>query len=220
MFAKKHDGVSLKSLCVWIIMAALILSGLIFNATFRLTSTFENLTEATESQIALGKASHELMDASDYLTEKVQRFTVNGDLHFLEDYFKEAFETNRRESAIAKLSANPNTAAALEKLQQALDESVSLMNREYYAMRLVVEAKGYTDYPRQLRDVTLEERDRELSPQEKMRRATEMVLDDEYYAQKERILQGKLSCNGPKLINIRYRLLHLCSDLANRAIAV
>ena len=187
MFAHKRDGVSLKSLCVWIIMAALILSGLIFIATFRLTSTFENLTEATESQIALGKASHELMDASDYLTEKVQRFTVNGDLHFLEDYFKEAFETNRRESAIAKLSANPNTAAALEKLQQALDESVSLMNREYYAMRLVIEAKGYTDYPGQLRDVTLDERDRELLPQEKMRRATEMVLDDEYYAQKERI---------------------------------
>ena len=102
MFAQKRDGVSLKSLCVWIIMAALILSGLIFNATFRLTSTFENLTEATESQIALGKASHELMDASDYLTEKVQRFTVNGDLHFLEEYFKEAFETNRRESGDCK----------------------------------------------------------------------------------------------------------------------
>ena len=40
---------------------------------------------------------------------------------------------------------------------------------------------------RRICGVTLEERDRELSPQEKMRRATEMVLDDEYYAQKERI---------------------------------
>ena len=46
------------------------------------------------------KAARELMDASDYLTENVQRFTVLGDRQYLDDYFTEAFETRRRSRAI------------------------------------------------------------------------------------------------------------------------
>ena len=65
--------------------------------------------------------------------------------------------------------------------------SVKLMDREYYAMRLVIEAKGIAEYPAILKDVILDSADIALSPDEKMRRATKMVLDDEYYAQKNLI---------------------------------
>ena len=184
---RNKDGVSLRAVYVGIIIAALIISGLMFYATFSLTSTFQRLTDATENQIALDKAAHELMDASDYLTERVQRFTVNGDPRFMNEYFTEAFETNRREHAIEKMSGDPRTSAALEQLQEAMEESKELMHREYYAMRLVIEAKGYTDYSAELQEIRLTEQDAALSPEDKMRRATEMVLDDEYYDQKERI---------------------------------
>ena len=139
---KKQKGISLRTLCFWIVVAAFIISALIFYTTHVLQSAFRELTQATENQIVLDKASHELMEASDYLTERVQRFTVNGDTHFMNEYFTEAFETNRREDAIARMSVDPNAATALEELQKAMDESVDLMNREYYAMRLVIEAKG------------------------------------------------------------------------------
>ncbi|MBQ3704695.1 MAG: diguanylate cyclase [Oscillospiraceae bacterium] len=187
MLKPKQDGISLRAVYVWIVIGALILSGLMFYATHRLTRTFGDLAEAAENQIAMDKAAHELMDASDYLTERVQRFTVNGDMRFLREYFTEAFETNRRESAIEKMSGAPGFSDALVRLQQAMEESVDLMHREYYAMRLVIEARGYTDCPAELRDVALSEEDAALSPEEKMRRATEMVLDDEYYDRKERI---------------------------------
>jgi len=184
---RNRDGLSLRAIYVWIMIATLIISGLMFHATFSLTSTFQQLTDATENQIALDKAAHELMDASDYLTERVQRFTVNGDPRFMNEYFTEAFETNRRENAIEKMSGNPEVSAALEKLQKAMEESRELMHREYYAMRLVTEAKGYSDYPAELREIRLTEQDAALSPEDKMRRATETVLDDAYYDQKERI---------------------------------
>ena len=184
---QSHDGISLRVLYIWIVIAAFIVSGLIFYSTYSLTSTFGQLTEATESQIALDKAAHELMDASDYLTERVQRFTVDGDPRFMEEYFTEAFETNRRENAIARMSNAPGNADALAQLQQAMDGSVELMKKEYYAMRLVIEAKGYTDYPETLKDIELTAEDAALSARDKMRRATEMVLGDQYYVEKDRI---------------------------------
>ena len=184
---KNGDGLSLRVIYVWVIIATLIISGLVFYATFSLTSTFQQLTDATENQIMLDKAAHELMDASDYLTERVQRFTIKGDSRFMSEYFTEAFETNRREHAIEKMSGDPCASTALEQLQEAMEGSRELMHRECYAMRLVIEAKGYTDYPAELRDVSLTEQDAALSPEDKMRRATEMVMDDEYYDRKERI---------------------------------
>ena len=130
------------------------------------------------------------MDASDYLTEQVQRFAVHGEMRFLEDYFTEAFEANRREEAIETMSADADASEALEKLQVAMDGSLELMDQEYYAMRLVIEAKGYTDYPEILDSVELSEEDQALSADEKMRLATELVHNDNYYERKDFIREN------------------------------
>ena len=158
--------------------------------SYHLFSSFRHLTETSEQQIELRKAARELMDASDYLTEKVQRFSVLGDRRFLEEYFEEAFVANHREEAIATMAEGTGTQAALEKLQTAMASSVELMDREYYAMQLVIEAQGYTEYPEVLQSVTLSDEDMALSPSEKMLRAAQMVHDDEYYEQKDRIREN------------------------------
>lgn len=182
---KKKDGVSLRTIHTWLIIGAAIISCLMFYSTFQLSTSFHRLTESAEQQIELRKAARELMDASDYLTEKVQRFTVLGDVGFLEDYFTEAFESHHREEAIDRMAAGEGHNAALEKLQCAMEGSLGLMEREYYAMRLVIEAKGYTDYPEVLQSVRLSDEDQALSPEEKMRLAADMTHDDGYYSQKE-----------------------------------
>lgn len=184
---EKKDGISLRSIHLWMIIGAAIISAVMFFSTYHLTQSFRHLTETSEQQIELRKAARELMDASDYLTEKVQRFTVDGDMRFLTEYFAEAFESQHREEAIEKMSAGKGGETALGRLQDAMAASVSLMNREYYAMRLVIEAKGYGEYPKVLRSVELSEEDRALSAEDKMHLATRMVLDDTYYTQKEEI---------------------------------
>lgn len=186
----KYDGISLRTIHTWMIIGAVIISTLMFYATYDLFRNFRHLTETSEQQIELRKAARELMDASDYLTEKVQRFTVEGDTRFLNEYFAEAFEAKHREEAIARMSDGSGSETALERLQTAMDGSLELMSREYYAMRLVIEARGITDYPEVLRTVELSETDRALDPAEKMRLATEMVLDDGYYAQKDVIREN------------------------------
>ena len=160
----KREGVSLRTIHKWLIVSAVILTCFMIYSTYRLAGSFMHVKQASEKNIELETAVHRLMDASDYLTEKVQR--------------------------IAKLELDANATAALEHLREAMHYSVKLMDREYYAMRLVIEAQGIKEYPDVLKKVTLRTGDAALSPQDKMRRATEMVLDAEYYEQKNKIRAG------------------------------
>ena len=183
----EDKGLSLRTIHIWLIVTMVVTSAIVISMTFRLTQTFLRLSEAEELHTELENAAHELMDASDYLTESVQRFTINGDMRFLEQYFTEAFESNRREEALERMNVDENTSAALQQLKEAMNHSVNLMDQEYYAMRLVVEAKGYTDYPEILDGVELSREDADLPEEQKIRRATELVLNDDYYEQKDKI---------------------------------
>lgn len=190
----QDEGISLRTVHKWLIIGALILAGLLFYYTFQVVSSFRDLAEASELQIELRKAARELMDASDYLTEKAQRFTVDGDRVHMEEYFDEALENKHREEAVRIMEKDNGGSDAYKKLLKAMDESVSLMDREYYAMKLVIEAEGYTDVPEALDSVQLSDEDMALSYEGKMRKATEMVLDDEYYEQKDMIRNNMRDC--------------------------
>ena len=184
---RKNDGVSLRTIHISLIIGAVIMAALMIYATYHMSTGFSRVTDTSEQQIELSKAARDLMDASDYLTENVQRFTIHGDRRFLDNYFTEAFENRRREDSVALMSKGSHTEEAHHKLQDALDASISLMEREYYAMLLVIRAMGYTDYPEQLQSVELSAEDEALSAEDKMKLAVDLVHDDEYYAQKNQI---------------------------------
>ena len=183
----ERDGISLRAVHIALVIGAVAISCLMIFSTYHLSTNFQDLTKVSEQQIELSRAARDLTDASDYLTERVQRFSVQGDLRFAEEYFAEAFDANHREQALEKMSEIGGNSAAYRDLQSAMDASVDLMNTEYYSMKLVVEAKGYTDYPELLRTIELTEEDKALSPDEKMSLAAKMVHDDKYYEQKDQI---------------------------------
>ncbi len=187
MIERREEGISHRRIHIWLIIMIVILSGTVVYSTYHLTNTFRQISDVFRENSELQKAAYELMNASDYLTEQVQRFTINGDREFMDLYFTEAFESRRREEAIGKMAENERTEAARKQLEEAMANSVSLMNQEYYAMKLVIEAKGITDYPDILQDIELTTEDAALEPDEKIRHATELVLGDDYYAQKDRI---------------------------------
>ena len=191
---KKETGISLRTVNIWLIIGAIIISGLMFYSTYDLFSSYRRLVSASNEHIELRKDARELMDASDYLTEKVQRFTVDGDIKYLNDYFSEAFEEHHRENAITKLSKRTDNKKAVKNLEKALENSVDLMNREYYAMKLVIEAKGYKDYPELLQKIEISAEDKALSANDKMYLATKMVLDEEYYNKKDIIRLNMQQC--------------------------
>ena len=184
---KRKKGISLRLLYSCLIVVTVVVFSFTMFSAYLLASTFSSLPEATNEHISMEKAAHELMDASDYLTENVQRFTVDGNMKFLKAYFTEAFDNNRRESAIKKMSSDPKCKDALSQLQEAMDSSLELMKQEYYAMRLVIDAKKYKEYPEILDSVELKAADKALSEDEKMRLANKLVLNDDYYGIKDNI---------------------------------
>ena len=191
---KEQKGISLQTIHIWMIVGAIVLSGVMFFSTYHLSTSYQELTTAAERHIELRKDARKLMDASDYLTEKVQRFTLEGEKRFLDEYFEEAFDTKRREEAITKMTNVAGNTKALKKLKAAMKNSKELMNREYYAMRLVIDAKGYKIERKELRNVKISEQDQALSSAEKMHRATEVVIDSEYYEQKNQIRDNMSEC--------------------------
>ncbi len=190
MVNKLKKDLSLRRIHIVLIIVLVLVSLTVMFSTFELASSFLRISKAYKENLELQDAARELMDASDYLTEQVQRFTISGEKRFLDAYFTEAFESNRREEALAKLASEAGTEAAVAQLQQAMNGSIKLMDQEYYAMRLVIEAKGYTDYPEILDSVELSPEDEALSPFNKLNRATELVLNDSYFEQKDAIRKG------------------------------
>ncbi|MBQ7488152.1 MAG: diguanylate cyclase [Clostridia bacterium] len=183
----KEEGISLRLIHSCLIVLAMIVSWLLIVATYHCSTIFLEISRMTDEYIEMHDAADQLMEGSDYLTEMAQRYTLNGDIEFLNRYFEEVFETRRREEALEKMSADDREQEALEWLDAAMSESLLLMNREYYAMRLVLEATGDETYPDELRAIELEEAHKALTSSEKMELAQQMVLGNEYYIQKDRI---------------------------------
>ncbi len=186
----RSEGVSLGKAYLLLMVLVMLASGLLIYLTHSLSDTFQRLSAAADQYIEMQKASAELLDAQDYLTEMVQRYTIDGNSAYLRNYFEEALENRRREDAIARMSDYPELQDDIAQLRSAMDESSKLTERDYYAMRLVVEAVGVYPVPEALRDIVLLPEHALLPSFEKKTAAQHMVSDEEYYRQKDSIREN------------------------------
>ena len=137
-----NDGISLKSLYFWVVFIAVLFTVLVAYSTVNLSKSFRVLSSSVEEHKFLETSAIKMIDGSDYLTERVQRYAVTGEADYVSDYLTEALQTQRREQAIRDLTRDPRCSTALELLNLAMAASQHLMEREYYAMKLVASAKN------------------------------------------------------------------------------
>ena len=199
--ANQGAGISIKVVHAAMLVLGLLLILLLIFSSYKNTNVFTRLNKETGNYIVRQKAAHDLMEASDYLTEMTQRFTLEGDTQYLDNYFEEAFGNQRREAAITSMAENEAEQTLVNQIQEALNESNKLMYREYYAMKLVIDAKEIKTYPDKLRGVELKPEDMNLNAEEKMDLAQKMVMGTEYYAQKE-LIRNDLKAGLNTLDNI------------------
>ena len=184
---KEEKGISLKTTSILMVIISVIIAAALLVTGVRAFRSFKAMEKTTDNYIALTEAASELMNASDYLTEEVQCFTVMGDRKHMENYFTEANTLRRRDNALAVLEKEMPGSQALQELGESMAESVALMDREFYAMRLMLAAQGSDDMPEELKNVTLSDADTALDAEEKVKLAQQMVHDETYYSQKNRI---------------------------------
>ncbi|MBR7083265.1 MAG: ribosome recycling factor [Clostridia bacterium] len=140
------------------------------------SSVFTALNKATGNYLVRQDAAHDVMEASDYLTEMAQRFTLDGDPQYMEKYFEEAFTSKRRENAIVSMAENDAEQGLIDQIQSALNASNNLMYTEYYAMKLVVDAKEIRDYPETLKGVELRSEDEQKSSEKEIQDLTDKYI--------------------------------------------
>jgi hypothetical protein len=127
--------------------------------------------------------------ASDYLTSEVRKFTVTLNPVHLRNYWREVKVTSRRDEVLKRLEKMKGPKAELDLLEQAKNNSDALINTETLAQRLILEVYGVPEAQMEpeIRDYHLTQEDRELSLNEKVNKAREILHTKQYDDDKEHI---------------------------------
>ncbi|MCR5650151.1 MAG: GGDEF domain-containing protein [Lachnospiraceae bacterium] len=174
--------------CSVAVTVVLLLSAVL---TFR---AFYSYAEATERFVKLQETADSLMNASDYLTSEARLYTVTEKRIHLENYFFEAETEKNRDRALETMKEALPGSEALRQLEQAMQKSVALMDKEYYAMRIILLVNNDEDIPEAMKMVEISEHDMELPNDEKRKLARRMMHDEEYEAWKDRIRSDMKRC--------------------------
>lgn len=191
-----RQGLSLRTLNMMMLIAAIVISAILFWAMHNTREIYNETQSATQNLITLRKSAYNLQLASDYLTEQIRCFVLTGEKAYLDNYFEEAKVTKRRDNALLDLQKRHNNTIAFHNLSEAMEASVELMQDEYYAARLTVEAYGYDidDYPEEIKNVVLSSWSVESSDEEKKVEAEETLFGTKYQKKKDYISSHMQSC--------------------------
>ncbi len=192
---RKHNkvgGLALRTINITMLIGNIIVSTLIIVSVLLLSSNYKKYTKTVENYEKLVDHATDIRIASDYLTEQVRYYVVRGSENYLENYLNEV-SSLRREKAIEEIRVYYNgNFNGYYNLLYAVNRSKELMNNEYYAIRLRIEADGkdISEYNSQIRRVELIEEDKLLTSEEKINKAVNMMFDAEYNIFKDDIIIG------------------------------
>ena len=190
----KRDGLSLRFTFILMCVISIGITAILLYTIYQSFRTFHALSVAADNYIELQADAASLLEASDYLTEQAQRYTVIGDREYLDNYINEVEVLKRREAAIELMKERLPKSAALRDLEYAMRDSDVLTGREYYAMRLVLMANDDPNIPSAVQNVKLQANDLKLTDEQLMKRASRMTHDDGYYIQKNSIRKNLSGC--------------------------
>ena len=184
-------GLQLRTVNAVFLCTAFLLVLALFLVARQVNSGYERNQAAIDRGFQAENAADMMSAASDYLTDHVHCFVVTEDRMYLDGFLTEVQETKRREQAVASLEEllgdNGNRAYAC--LLRAQELSNQLVDEEYTAMRLILEANDVPEdtVPEALLSAAKDAELQGLTAQEKRERAVEMVFGDRYMSVKREI---------------------------------
>ena len=192
----KNNGIPLRKLHRITVIVAVFFSVILLLAMNLTNSLYKKTHDITQNLLKWREDSYDMKLASDYLTEQIRYFVTTGNKKYIDNYFEEAKITKRREKALESLKKNHENSPAVRELNSAMDESLHLMNKEYYAARLTIEGYGLdiNDFQEEIQQTELSEKDAALSSDEMRHAAISCVFDDEYQISKMRINNDMNDC--------------------------
>lgn len=182
----RSKGISLRLVGLLMSIFAIIVSGALITSLWLISYENDVVTKANDNYIALKQASNDIQSASDDLTNDARLFVANANKEYMVSYFREVIVTKRRDNGleiIHELSENTSKHEEIHSnIQAAFDESMDLMNLEFYAMKLICVEYGIscTEYP-QVDGINVDS----VPPENRKSEALNAVLGTEYISKKD-----------------------------------
>ncbi len=189
MNENSRKGIVVRNLNIAMMIIASLLSVYLLFSNYQTTRIYRLSEQITTKYIDCQKDAADMQAASDYLTNKVREFSINGNISCIDDFFNEIESTRRRDNAIADLERYFSGTRANESLQNALAASNKLLEQEYHSIVLSIEGRGYDikDFPEVLQNISLSEEEKALSNEEKILLSQDLVFNESYLKQKQDI---------------------------------
>ncbi|MBR0039923.1 MAG: EAL domain-containing protein [Oscillospiraceae bacterium] len=198
---KKRDdkhGLRLRIVALVFGLIAALAAAVVFISGISLTRGYQRMENAADRYVAAEVAASDMESVSDYLTDRVRCFVVTGELEYLDDFLEEVNVNRRRDLAVEKLEEllSGRDDEALGRLNMALTLSNELVETEYRAMRLMLEAGDYdlNMMPEELSGIKLTEAERSLDADRLREQARTLVFDGNYMHFKDRIRENVTLC--------------------------
>ena len=186
-------GISLKFVG-WLLSALAVVVSALLVISLQLISQEDRVVNQTyQNYLGLKETSNDIQMASDYLTEQVRLFVINGKKEYMDNYFREANVTKRRDNAKDKIHEltedSPDHEIIHNSIESAFNESMDLMNLEYYAMKLVCLDKGisYSSYDYENKVENYTDGIDAIAPENRITEAQTAVFGEQYMASKTTI---------------------------------
>lgn len=176
-------------LFVLYVIILIVIGALVLTESYYSERSIIEMQEFTEEYADGQNAINDLMNASDYLTEKARAFVVTGDPESAHLYQEEVEVNRRRDRALAVIKGFDVKGGVYSSLENALKESNDLKETEYYAMLLSAVGHGIEKdvYQGFTGGAKLTKEDSALSSREKIKKATSLVFNDQYEDKKNKI---------------------------------
>lgn len=187
---KSVKGIRIRTANIGMMIISCIFYIFLILVTFRASQRYNIMISAMEDYIGCEGNAALVKEGSDYLTEQVRLYTVTMEMEYMDAYFEEIYVVKRRDTALEQMKRYHVSEESYAYLQQALNNSNQLMEREIYAMKLISATQGYDadNLPEDVRKTELTEEDARLSAEEMIDKARDMVFGDAYRQEKESIL--------------------------------
>ena len=173
-------GISLKLIHGILVVLSLSLSVSLVIITRFAESSYRKIDDLSNGYIQCTQDIQILDETSDYLTSKSREYVAIGNAQAAADYIIEINEKRTREKSLENVNKYFANTEVQTLLENALDSSNRLADKEVYAMRLVGDVYGFSNLPDAIKTVSIREEDVYLTDDEKKDKAINMVFGDDY----------------------------------------
>lgn len=165
-----------------VIAAMVIMTAIAIGCQLATVRANEQLNDSFEGMLSAQKHAHAIQAHADHRTRNARGFVASEQINFSDAYWREAGENAGVEESLNALRASGMSEETLAPITNSMEAAKDVAQREQYAMRLIFANRGTskTNMPEGIAAIALNPDDEDLSRDEKLELAIDMVFGTDY----------------------------------------